>query len=141
MEYPREVFEEVFSTQEALDELLKTEADLHVFTVGGFVAVHTCYGDICKIVCAIMNYASLMELVCDQWGLTGLHRITYETQAKKLRQIADKLQKCIGYDYEKALRKCLKKKQKPARDDGVGEEALVMAARGKSENGGTDGTH
>lgn len=134
MEYPREVFEEVFSTQEALDELLKTEADLHVFTVGGFVAVHTCYGDICKIVCALMNYASLMELVCDQWGLTGLHRISYETQAKKLRQIADKLQKCIGYDYEKALRKCMKRKMKSTRDDGVGEEALVMASRSKSQS-------
>lgn len=133
MEYPKEVFEEVFSTPEALDELLKTEADLHVFTVGGFVAVHTCYGDICKIVNAIMNYASLMEMVCDQWGLTGLHRISYETQAKKLRQIAEKLQKCIGYDYEKALRKYMKKKQKPVRDDGIGEEALVMASRRKTQ--------
>ena len=134
MDYPKEVFEEVFSTQEGLDELLKTEADLHVFTVGGFVAVHTCYGDICKIVCALMNYASLMELVCDQWGLTGLHRISYETQAKKLWQIADKLQKCIGYDYEKALRKCMKRKMKSTRDDGVGEEALVMASRSKSQS-------
>lgn len=134
MEYPKEVFEEVFSTQEALDELLKTEADLHVFTVGGFVAVHTCYGDICKIVCALMNYASLMELVCDQWDLTELHRISYESQAKKLRQIADKLQKCIGYDYEKALRKCMKRKKKSTRDDGVGEEALVMASRSKSQS-------
>ena len=134
MEYPKEIFEEVFSTQEALDELLKTEADLHVFTVGGFVAVHTCYGDICKIVCAIMNYASLMELVCGQWDLTGLHRISYESQAKKLRQIADKLQKCIGYDYEKALRKCMKRKNKSTRDDGVGEEALVMASRSKSQS-------
>ena len=133
MEYPKEVFEEVFSTQEALDELLKTEADLHVFTVGGFVAVHTCYGDICKIVCALMNYASLMELVCDQWDLTELHRISYESQAKKLRQIADKLQKCIGYDYEKALRKCMKRKKKSTRDYGVGEEALVMASRSKSQ--------
>lgn len=134
MDYPKEVFEEVFSTQEALDELLKTEADLHVFTVGGFVAVHTCYGDICKIVCALMNYASLMELVCDQSDLTGLHRISYESQAKKLRQIADKLQKCIGYDYEKALSKCMKRKKKSTRDDGVGEEALVMASRSKSQS-------
>lgn len=134
MDYPKEVFEEVFSTQEALDELLKTEADLHVFTVGGFVAVHTCYGDICKIVCALMNYASLMELVCDQWDLTGLHRISYESQAKKLRQIADKLQKCIGYDYEKALRKCMKQMKKSTRDDGVGEEALVMASRSKLQS-------
>lgn len=133
MEYPKEIFEEVFSTQEALEELLKTEADLHVFTVGGFVAVHTCYGDICKIVNAIMNYASLMEMVCDQWGLTGYHRASYELQAKKLRQIADKLQKGIGYDYEKALLKCRKKKLKPSRDDGVGEEALVMASRIKSQ--------
>ena len=134
MDYPKEVFEEVFSTQEGLDELLKTEADLHVFTVGGFVAVHTCYGDICKIVCALMNYASLMELVCDQWDLNGLYRISYESQAKKLRQIADKLQKCIGYDYEKALRKCMKQKKKSTRDDGVGEEALVMASRSKSQS-------
>ena len=134
MDYPKEVFEEVFSTQEGLDELLKTEADLHVFAVGGFVAVHTCYGDICKIVCALMNYASLMELVCDQWDLTELHRISYESQAKKLRQIADKLQKCIGYDYEKALRKCMKRKKKSTRDDGVGEEALVMASRSKSQS-------
>lgn len=133
MDYPMEVFEEVFSTPEALDELLKTDAELHVFNVGGFVAVSTCYGDICKIVNAIMNYASLMEMVCDQWGLTGYHRASYELQAKKLRQIGEKLQKGIGYDYEKALRKCRKEKQKPVRDNDVGEEALVMASRSKTQ--------
>lgn len=133
MEYPMEVFEEVFSTPEALDELLKTDAEFHVFNVGGFVAVSTCYGDICKIVNALMNYANLMEMVCDQWGLAGYHRASYELQAKKLRQIADKLQKGIGYDYEKALRKCEKNRRKPVRDDGIGEEALVMASRNKSQ--------
>lgn len=140
MDYPMETFEEVFSTPEALDELLKTDAELHVFNVGGFVAVSTCYGDICKIVNAIMNYASLMEMVCDQWGLTGYHRASYELQAKKLRQIADKLQKGIGYDYEKALRKCRRKRQRISRDEGIGEEALILASRGKSEKGTSNET-
>ena len=53
----------------------------------------TCYGDVVKIVNALRDYAKLLETVCDEWDLGGFHRATYEYQAEKLRQIADKLQR------------------------------------------------
>lgn len=70
-----------------------------------------------------------MELVCDEWDLGGFHRATYEYQAEKLRQIADKLQCGIGYDYDAAVRKCQKLRGKKPRNDDVGEDAMVLAVK------------
>ena len=74
-------------------------------------------------------YAKLLELVCDEWELAGFHRATYEYQAEKLRQIADKLQCGIGYDYDAAVRKCQKLRGKKPRNDDVGEDAMVLAVK------------
>ncbi len=48
---------------------------------------------------------------------------------KKLRQIADKLQCGIGYDYDAAVRKCQKLREKKSRNADVGEEAMVLAVK------------
>ena len=74
-------------------------------------------------------YAKLLETVCDEWELGGFHRATYEYQAEKLRQIADKLQRGIGYDYDAAVRKCQKLRGKKPRNADVGEEAMVLAVK------------
>ena len=70
-----------------------------------------------------------MELVCDEWELGGFHRATYEYQAEKLRQIADKFQCGIGYDYDDAVRKCQKPREKKSRNADVGEDAMVLAVK------------
>lgn len=76
----------------------------------------------------------LLESVCDQWELTGFHRATYEYHAEKLRKIADKLQAGIGYDYDKAVERCKKKRARKSHSNDVGEDALLLTVRaaGKS---------
>lgn len=94
----------------------------------------TCYGDIYKTVNALRDYIRLLESVCDQWELTGFHRATYEYHAEKLRKIADKLQAGIGYDYDKAVERCKKKRARKSHSNDVGEDALLLTVRaaGKS---------
>lgn len=72
--------------------------------------------------------------MCDQWELTGFHRATYEYHAEKLRKIADKLQAGIGYDYDKAVERCKKKRARKSHSSDVGEDALLLTVRaaGKS---------
>lgn len=67
--------------------------------------------------------------MCDEWELGGFHRAIYEYQAEKLRQIADKLQRGIDYDYDAAVRKCQKLRGKKSRNADVGEEAMVLAVK------------
>lgn len=83
--------------------------------------------DIYKIVKALMDYARLLELACDEWDLQGFHRATYEYHAKKLRAIAKKYQVGIGYDYDVTVAKCEAKKKKPHKDDNIGGDAMELA--------------
>lgn len=106
LELPAATYEPQLSASIDLERCLSGEVLLHVFDLSGTHEVKTCYGDVVKIVNALRDYAKLLELVCDEWELAGFHRATYEYQAEKLRQIADKLQCGIGYDYDAAVRKC-----------------------------------
>lgn len=76
-----------------------------------------------------MDYSRLLEMVCDQWRLEGYHRAIYEYHAGKLREIANKYQNAIGYDYEKALEKCRKKQAWQSHEEDIGDDALVQALR------------
>lgn len=132
LDMPQSIFEETVRTSAELDqpgtELLFRYVDLdgpHEFT--------TCYGDVVKTVNALMDYTKLLEMVCDHWGLNGFHRYTYEYHAEKLREIAGKFQSAIGYDYVATLEKCRKKRAKKRTDNGVGEDALVLAFRAKAQ--------
>ena len=128
LDLPQEIFEPAISGPAELD-LLGRELELCFQNINGPVEIKTCYGDIRKIVDALMDYARLLELVCVQWGLNGFHKITYENQAKALRSIALKYQAGIGYDYDAALKLCQKKAEKKAKDDDTGGEALEMGYR------------
>ena len=59
---------------------------------------------------------------------------SYEYHAEKLRKIADKLQAGIGYDYDKAVERCKKKRARKSHSNDVGEDALLLTVRaaGKS---------
>lgn len=128
LDLPQEIFEPAISGPAELD-LLGRELELCFQNISGPVEIKTCYGDIRKIVDALMDYARLLEMVCVQWGLNGFHKITYENQAKALRSIALKYQAGIGYDYDAALKLCQKKAEKKAKDDDTGGEALEMGYR------------
>ena len=101
LDLPAAAYEPQLSASIDLERYLSSEMLLHVFDLSGTHEVKTCYGDVVKIVNALRDYAKLLELVCDEWELAGFHRATYEYQAEKLRQIADKFQCGIGYDCTK----------------------------------------
>ena len=133
LDLPSATYEPRLSASIDLERCLSSEVLLQVFDLSGTHEVKTCYGDIVKIVNALRDYAKLLEMVCDEWELGGFHRATYEYQAEKLRQIADKFQYGIGYDYDAAVRKCQKLRGKKPRNTDVGEEAMVLAVKRGSE--------
>ena len=128
-ELPREIYEPVLAHYMEVEEYLKQELTLSYVDLDGSHELQTCYGDILKTINALMDYTRMLDLVCEQWHLTGFHRATYEYQAGKLREIAEKFQTAIGYDYAAAVEKCRKKRAKKQRSDDVGEEALALTVR------------
>lgn len=123
---PRDKFECVCIMPIELDAM-RTEFPISFHDIDGLCEIKTCYGDICKIVDALMDYSRMLEMVCDQWDLHGFHRATYEYHAEKLRAIAKKYQAGIHYDYDAAVEKCRKKQAKKQRDDDPGGDALDLA--------------
>ena len=109
-ELPQEAFRPMIAQSVQLEQFLGEELTFCFRDLDGAHTFTTCYGDIYKTVNALRDYVRLLESVCDQWELTGFHRATYEYHAEKLRKIADKLQAGIGYDYDKAVEKCKKKR-------------------------------
>lgn len=128
-ELPKEIYEPVFAHTIEIEEYLKQELTLSYVDLDGSHELQTCYGDILKTISALMDYTRMLDLVCEQWNLTGFHRATYEYQAGKLREIAEKFQTAIGYDYAAAVEKCRKKQAKKQRTDDVGGEALALTVR------------
>ena len=123
---PREKFEPVAVQPIAL-EVLGTELTICFQAVNGPCEIRTCYGDICKIVNTLRDYARILRMVCEEWNLQGYHRAIYEAHADKLEKISKKYQAGIGYDYDKAVEKCRKNRAKKQRDSDVGGEAMAMA--------------
>lgn len=124
----REQFEPVISQPMEIDAL---GAELEIFfdDIGGPCHIKTCYGDVCKIVNALRDYARMLRMVCDEWNLQGFHRATYEIHADTLERISKKYQKGIRYDYDAAIEKCRRKAEKKRQEDDVGEDALVLLLR------------
>lgn len=128
-EYPREIYEPVLAHPIEMEAYLKQELTLSYVNLDGPHELQTCYGDILKTINALMDYTHMLDLVCEQWNLTGFHRATYEYHAGKLREIAEKFQKAIGYDYAAAVEKCRKKQARKQRSDDIGEDALTLTIR------------
>lgn len=122
---PREEYEPVVSRPVDL-EFMGAEVVLSVFDIESDHEIRTCYGDICKTVNALRDYSKMLTMVCDTWNLHGFHRATYEFYAGKLREIADKFQAGIGYDYDAAVEQCEKRKGKKRREEDTGGEAMAM---------------
>lgn len=125
---PRNQLEPIIQHPMELDFLLGQELSLCFQDLDGVHEFKTCYGDICKTVNALRDYARLLIMSCEQWELTGFHRALYEYHSEKLCEIAGKLQRGIGYDYDKAVARCQRKKRNKKESD-IGEDALVLAFR------------
>ena len=91
--------------------------------------LHTCYGDLYVIVNALRDYANLLESVIPEWGLTGFQAATYELHAARCRKISGKYAAAIGYDYDKALERCEKRRAKGERDSDTGMDGLEAFVR------------
>lgn len=123
---PQEQFGALISQPVELDRL-GTELNICFRGLKGPCEIKTCYGDICKIVNALRDYSRLLRMACDEWALPAFQQAFFELHAEKLETISKKFQSGIGYDYDKALEKCQKKRRKH-RDD-IGDEALALAYR------------
>ncbi len=97
--------------------------------------VSLAYGDLVLIVAMIMDYVKTCDEVLKD-------RVDWEVYYKrKFLKIADRIQEQIDYDYEKALKKCEKKKE--SKSD-IGEDAMLLAlkkqeAEAKKEKSGKGG--
>lgn len=134
LELPQESFRPMIAQSVQLEQFLGEELIFCFRDLDGVHTFTTCYGDIYKTVNALRDYVRLLESVCDQWELTGFHRATYEYHAEKLRKIADKLQAGIGYDYDKAVERCKRKRVKKSHSSDVGEDALLLTVRAANKS-------
>ncbi len=125
LDLPQEQYEPILS--QAMDlELIEAEITVSAFDIHEDHVFKTCYGDVRKIVDALMDYARMLEMVCGTWNMQGCQEAMYQIRAQELRKIAGKFQAGIGYDYDTAMEKCRQKKEKPQRNEDVGGEALAM---------------
>lgn len=97
--------------------------------------VRTCYGNLYVIVNALRDYANILDSVIKEWSLIGFHAVTYEMHAARCRKIAGRYAAAIGYDYDKALEQCQKRRAKGERNEDTGVEGLEALMR-KREQGG-----
>lgn len=91
--------------------------------------LRTCYGDLYAVVNALRDYANMLESVIPEWGLTGYHAAVYELHAVRCRKIAGKYAAAIGYDYDKAMEQCLKRRARDSSGDDTGLDGLEALAR------------
>ena len=91
--------------------------------------LRTCYGDLYAVVNALRDYANMLESVIPEWGLTGYHAAVYELHAARCRKIAGKYAAAIGYDYDKAMEQCLKRRPRDSSGDDTGLDGLEALAR------------
>ncbi len=76
-------------------------------------------GDLTLIVAMIEDYIKGIDVIREtdiQW------QVYYR---KKFKEVSEKIQNQIDYDYEKAVKKCLKKQEKENNSD-IGDEAMSL---------------
>lgn len=81
------------------------------------------YGDVVLIICMLHDYVKrLDELRADD--------IVYQAYYRgKFIKMADRLAEQIGYDYDKAVEKCMKKQQKKESFSDIGGDAMALAVK------------
>ena len=96
------------------------------------LGVYLAPGDLYKICNAFHDYEGIlrnMTEIIPEDERTG-SVLMWGVYADQLNKIRGKIEKALGYNVEEAHRKCIvHRSKKPAKDDGIGEEAMVMAIR------------
>lgn len=93
--------------------------------------LNTCVGDLYIIVNALYDYAGILERVAAQQA--SYQQELYLLHAARCRKIAGKFSEQMGYDYDKALERCRKRREKGSGDDTGfdGLEALLQKQKRK----------
>lgn len=98
--------------------------------------IESCQGDLTVICNVLADYADMLDelLQTDRERLGFCGALQYKRMRDRCRKITASLQEKTGYDREAALEKCRRKAvRKPKADAGIGEDALVIAARRRTE--------
>lgn len=109
------------------------EIKMDFFNVKAFntETIKTCQGDLFIICNVLADYCDILERKLEEDERVGLSKASFEYYIDRCRGIYKKLATQLNYDRDKALEKCLKERAKNRNKDEVGEDALVLAARGK----------
>lgn len=89
-------------------------------------------GDLTLIVAMIEDYIKGLDVIREtdiQW------QVYYR---KKFKNISEKIQTQIDYDYEKALKKCLKNAEKESNSD-IGDEAMSLMIKKAQQQAKSEG--
>ena len=89
----------------------------------------TCCGDLYVIINALRDYANILDSVVEEWGVTGYHAAGYQLHAERCRIIAKKYSVAIGYDYDKAVERCQKRRSKGKEVNDIGMDGLEAWAQ------------
>ena len=127
--FQEESFGELMDLSAELSETMTEDFLMQIADLQKTHEISLVYGDILKTILALRDYAEIMEQVCDEWSLEGFHRAIYELRAKNLLEISRKLENGIGFHYDAAMQKCERRKKRSKKDNGVGEDALVLATK------------
>ncbi len=90
------------------------------------------YGDLKLIIAILHDYVKTFDKLNEQ-GECPINEIEYAAYYRnKFLDIADRLGEQIEYDYEAAVKRCLKKSMKESNSD-IGEEALALTMKRASQ--------
>lgn len=91
-----------------------------------------CLGDLYKIANVLWDYENILRATKSIFPdlETTLIQDIYADQLHKIRE---KIEKALDYNVENAHVKCVRKNLKKEKDEGIGEEAMVLAVRKAAE--------
>lgn len=122
--------EQTLQITEEIKQAEENSVKIEYYTLDGKrPVISMCPGDLI-IMCNVLNdYASALDVFSEE--KTGYEQAVYKYQAGRCRKIQKKLEESLGYDVQKSIEKCAKKKGKKNND--IGEDALVLAIRTRKE--------
>lgn len=89
--------------------------------------IETAEGELRIVVDALADYH---DIVCRKTeGMDGYDKAVWEVRLERIKQIQAKLEQSIGYDRDRQMEIC--RKRRPPKDDDIGEDAIVLASRGR----------
>lgn len=85
-------------------------------------------GEIRIVIEALADYYDIMKEHIESMEI-GYPKAVWEDRIKRIKKIQEKLEESLGYNRDRQLEIC--KERRSSRNDDIGEDALVLAAREK----------